>query len=199
IYREERDENGKTAWKPFSKVGARKAILNDLSPAATFIAYNYNTPVDVEAFEREAKRILKEVEDECGWMYATLAQASEDEAEAWAAKLRACKTSDEIRDLINSHRSVFGKINYTVWSDVFVCPDCTQEVVYWAAAVDKEAGKVHSEFPCPRCGAQLSKRNMERAWVIKYDKAIGQTIRQAKQIPVLINYSVGKKRYEKTP
>src|SRR5690606_37189629 len=65
--------------------------------------------------------------------------------------------------------------------------------------VDKEAGKVHSEFPCPRCGAQLSKRNMERAWVIKYDKAIGQTIRQAKQIPVLINYSVGKKRYEKTP
>src|SRR5690606_26480895 len=35
IYREERDENGKIVWKPFSKVGARKAILNDLSPAAT--------------------------------------------------------------------------------------------------------------------------------------------------------------------
>ncbi|MEJ5198961.1 MAG: hypothetical protein WHX53_08565 [Anaerolineae bacterium] len=30
----------------------------DLSPAATFIAYNYNTPVDVAAFEAEAKRIL---------------------------------------------------------------------------------------------------------------------------------------------
>jgi hypothetical protein len=28
--------------------GARKAILSDLSPAATFIAYNYNTPVDVD-------------------------------------------------------------------------------------------------------------------------------------------------------
>src|SRR5690606_3907494 len=65
--------------------------------------------------------------------------------------------------------------------------------------VDKEAGKVHSEFPCPRCGAQLTKRNMDRAWVTKYDKAIGQTIRQAKQVPVLINYSVGKKRFEKTP
>ena len=34
------DEEG----KPFSKLGARRAILNDLSPAATFIAYNYNTP-----------------------------------------------------------------------------------------------------------------------------------------------------------
>jgi hypothetical protein len=27
--------------KKVSKLGARKAILNDLSPAATFIAYNY--------------------------------------------------------------------------------------------------------------------------------------------------------------
>ena len=43
------------------QTGARRAVLNDLSPVATFIAYNYNTPVDVDAFEREAKRILKEV------------------------------------------------------------------------------------------------------------------------------------------
>jgi hypothetical protein len=47
-------------------------VLNDLSPAATFIAYNYNTPLDVSEFEREAKRILKAVEDECGWMFATI-------------------------------------------------------------------------------------------------------------------------------
>ncbi len=40
---------------------------------------------------------------------------------------------------------------------------------------------------------------MERAWVTKFDKSINQTIRQAKQVPVLINYSVGKKRYDKTP
>ncbi len=40
-------------------------------PAATFIAYNYNTSVDVAAFEAEAKRILAEVEAECGWMYET--------------------------------------------------------------------------------------------------------------------------------
>ena len=37
-----------------SKLGARQAALNDLSPAATFISYNYNTPVDVVDFEREA-------------------------------------------------------------------------------------------------------------------------------------------------
>ncbi|MFP4394612.1 MAG: DNA methyltransferase, partial [Anaerolineales bacterium] len=34
------------APRSFSRLGARKAVLVDLSPAATFIAYNYNTPVD---------------------------------------------------------------------------------------------------------------------------------------------------------
>jgi DNA modification methylase len=208
IYQQETGENGKTVWKPFSKLGARRAVLNDLSPAATFIAYNYNTPVDVRAFEREAKCILKEVEEECGWMYRTL-HAGSVELKAlsieWAEKVKSCKTADEIRELLNTQHStlstgpIWGRINYTVWSDVFVCPECTQEVIFWEAAVDKEAGKVHSEFFCPHCGATLTKRNMDRAWVTKYDSAIGQTIRQAKQLPVLINYSVGKKRYEKTP
>lgn len=40
---------------------------------------------------------------------------------------------------------------------------------------------------------------MDRAWVTQFDKGIDQTIRQAKQVPVLINYSVGKQRFEKTP
>jgi len=203
---DETDESGKkrTVWKPFSRLGARRAVLNDLSPAATFIAYNYNTPVDVQAFEREAKRILKEVEEECGWMYRTLHTASfsteqRELGDEWAEKLKACKTAEEIRALLSPQSSVLGTINYTVWSDVFVCPECTQEVVFWEAAVDKEAGKVHDEFPCPHCGARLTKRAMDRAWVTKYDKAIGQTVRQAKQVPVLINYSVGSQRAEKEP
>lgn len=210
IYQQETDENGKTVWVPFSKLGPRRAVLNDLSPAATFIAYNYNTPVDVLAFEREAKRILKEVEEECGWMYRTLHTASfrteqRGLSDEWAEKLKACKTADEIRNLLSPQSSAlstgptWGRINYTVWSDVFVCPECTQEVVFWDAAVDKEAGKVHDEFPCPHCGARLTKRAMDRAWVTKYDKAIGQTVRQAKQVPVLINYSVGSQRAEKEP
>ncbi|ACL24029.1 DNA methyltransferase [Chloroflexus aggregans] len=198
IYRPEQDESGKTVWTPFSKLGARRAVLNDLSPAATFIAYNYNTPVDVRAFEREANRILKDVEAECGWMYATLATTNAHEAAMWAERLRACRTADDARALIASIPNR-GTINYTVWSDVFVCPECTEEVVFWQAAVDHEAGKVRDAFPCPHCGAILTKRTMERAWVTTYDRALGQTIRQAKQVPVRITYRVGNTRYEKAP
>ncbi len=173
ILQKETDESGKNVWKPFSKLGARKAVLNDLSPAATFIAYNYNTPVDVVAFEREAKRILAEVEEECGWMYETL------------------HTDGETK----------GKINYTVWSDVFLCPECAEEIVFWDAAVDKEAGKVRDIFPCPKCSAELTKRNMERSWITKFDSALNDSIKQAKQVPVLINYFLleQKGRFEKIP
>ena len=194
IFQQETDENGKTIWKPISKLGARRAVLNNLSPAATFIAYNYNTPVDVVAFKREAKRILEEVEAECGWMYRTFHASTKDTK----------AHEEEIRKVVVGETScpswiTLGTINYTVWSDVFVCPECTREVVFWEAAVDKSAGKVHDEFPCPHCGARLSKRTMQRAWVTRYDRAIQKTIRQAKQVPVLINYSTGKERFEKTP
>ena len=205
------EDTEKEVWVPFSKLGARRAVLNDLSPAATFIAYNYNTPVDVKEFEREANRILAEVEEECGWMYTTLHEPTPEELTAFTNAAET-GTVEALKGLIrgmdggtnttpaplagNQH---IGRINYTVWSDVFVCPECAGEIIFWEEAVDKEAGKVKDEFPCPHCGALLTKRKMDRAWVTKYDTAIGETIRQAKQVPVLINYTVGKKRHEKVP
>ena len=171
ILREEMDEYRKKIWMPFSKLGVRRVVLNDLSPAATFIAYNYNTPVDVEVFEKEAMRILKEVEKECGWMYETL------------------HTDGKIK----------GKINYTVWSDVFICPECSEEVIFGEAAVDEEAGKILDSFLCPHCKSHLTKRNMDRAWTTKYDAAIRKTVRIAKQVPILINYSVNGTKAQKSP
>ena len=44
------------------KWGTRKAILNDLSPIATFIAYNYNNKFDIDNYINEIKRINIELE-----------------------------------------------------------------------------------------------------------------------------------------
>lgn len=187
-------QNDEGKWVPFSKLGARRAILNDLSPAASFIAYNYNTPVDATTFKREADRILEEVEQECGWMYQTLHKPTADDL---STALDLVKTDPHH---LAQHKDLpWGRINYTVWSDVFVCPHCAQELVFWEAAVDKDAGKVKDEFPCPHCGAEVTKKKLDRAWTTFYDDAIHETVRQAKQVPVLINYSVGKARKEKSP
>jgi hypothetical protein len=170
ILQEETDADGKKVWKPFSKLGARRAVLNDLSPAATFIAYNYNTPVDVSAFEREAKRILREVEEECGWMYET-----------WHT---------------DSGRK--GKINFVVWSDVFLCSACSKEIVFLEAAVDNKNGQIKKVFLCPNCQAELTKRNIKHSWVKKFDSSIKKVIQQAKQVPVFINYTIaGKRNFKK--
>lgn len=160
----------------------RKAILSDLCPAATFIAYNYNTPVDAEEFEREAKRIIQEVEEECGWMYET--RHSEG------------TYKEQMSFLEDGKRA---RINYTVWSDVFVCPYCKNEYVFWDVAVNKENGKIRKQYQCPLCDATITKRECQRATKKFFDGAIQKEVTQVKQVPVLINYSVGGKRYEKKP
>lgn len=190
IMQQETGEDGKISWVPFSKLGTRRAVLNDLSPAATFIAYNYNTPVDVKEFEKEAKRILKEVEEECGWMYET-------------------KHTD----------GRMGKINYTVWSDVFVCPECMEEIVFWDVAVKIGEGVVLDDFQCPKCHQWLSKSpanpskeeskpvnqrrptssKVERSWITIHDDSINKTIKQAKQIPVMVSYIHDGKKFKKSP
>lgn len=161
----EEHERDKPEW------GARRVILGDLSPAATFIAGNYNLPFDVDAFATAAKRLLKEVEDEIGWMYETL----------------------------HTDGKTKGRINYTVWSEVFSCPECAGEVVFVEEALDEETKRVKKEFPCPGCGATVDKRALERLHVSRYDPVLGESVKAPKRVPVLISYNVGKSRYEKKP
>lgn len=166
---------------PNVKWGARKAILSDLSPAATFIAYNYNTPVDVVKFQTEAERILAEVEKEYGWMYET----------------QHVENGTVQTDITG--KPMLGRINYMVWSDVFICPTCSNELVFWDVAVDKEKGKVRDLFSCLHCSSSLKKRDCSRAQETHIDSRLNDTVTMAKRVPVLINYSMGKKRHEKTP
>lgn len=161
--------------------GARKAILSDLSPAATFIAYNYNTPVNVAEFQQEAERVLAECEKECVWMYETTHVADSN-----------------LQTRLDS-KPMKGRINYTVWSDVFICPTCSNDIVFWDVAVDKEHGKVKNCFLCPHCGRELKKTDCQRSHETHFDGGLNEIVTMAKQVPVLINYSVGKKRFEKTP
>jgi hypothetical protein len=71
------------------------------------------------------------------------------------------------------------------------------EVIFWKEAVDKETASVKDEFSCPNCLSMLNKRNLEKSWITKYDHFIQDTVRFAKQVPVVINYSAGRKRFQK--
>jgi len=168
-----------------SKVGMRAALLNDLGAASAFVAYNYNLPIDPDAFSTKANEVLSAVERECGWMYMTLHKPKPAQISAAQAAL------DEGHENLSDLPGVaWGTINYTVLSDVFICPHCASEVVFWETAVDKDAGKIRDSFPCLKCKATLTKSGIERAWETRMDRVLKKPLRQGKQVPVLINYSV---------
>lgn len=162
--------------------GARKVILNDLAPAATFIAHNYNASVDVAEFEEEAKRILRECDNECGWMYETT---------------HIDEHGHPIMGITGT--PIMGRINYTVWSDVFICPSCSSEMIYYDVAYIKEKKKMLDTFQCPHCKSALKKADCEAAKQSSQDVVTGELIETVRRVPVLINYFVGKKRFEKRP
>jgi DNA modification methylase len=171
ICEEATDTNGKTIWHPFSKLGARRAILNDLSTAAGFIAYNFNTPIDVNEFEKLARNLIANIESEYGWIYET-------------------------NHLKNG---VKGKVNYIIWSDVFLCPNCSSEIIFWESAVDHTSGKMKDSIQCPSCGTSQSKSDLDRVWESEFSQSDKAVIKKAKQIPVLINYMAEGGRHEKKP
>ena len=71
-YRKQLEAEWSQQGLPKPKWGARRAVLNDLGPAASFISANYTLPFEVTAFAKAARRLLIEAEKELGWMYETI-------------------------------------------------------------------------------------------------------------------------------
>ena len=167
---------------PDTQWGARHALLTDLSPAATFFAYNYNNSGDINNFASQAEQILNDCINECAWVYKT-------------------RHVDANGTPITNHsgKNIFGNINYTAWSDVLVCPTCSNEIIYWDAVVDPNTWKVTEIFTCPKCGSTLKKADCEKSKEAVYDEITHDSYFVIKRIPVLISYFVGKKRFSKKP
>ena len=159
--------------------GYRNAILSDLSPAATFIASNYNTCGNIDVFEKTTKSMLDKCKKIYGWMYET----------------RHTINSTYVNDITGKY--AMGEIIYTVWSDVFVCPSCSKEITFYDAKGADD--NVRGTFTCTHCGCQLTKRECSHAQISVFDDVLGQTVVMSKMVPVLINYVYANKRYIKVP
>ena len=152
------------------KEGARRSVISDLSPAATFISSNYNVPSDAANFRAEAEDLLSKVYDQLGWMYQTTDNAG-----------NACE------------------VKYFVWSDIFSCPSCTEELTFYDAAYDRATKKFSDEFDCASCGVRLKKKDLKRVYEKYFDVELKSVIERAKQKIVLRSYvdSSGRRLHEK--
>lgn len=125
----------------------RKALLCDISPAATFIAFNITTPVNALRYLDAVRKMLEITEDLEQKLYTT-----------------HCRTCGKVVPML-----------YMVWSYGMVCNFCQQEFVLWDVARDERArvkeSKIKTEFDCPHCGKLLKKRLLKKT--MRYPVQVG--------------------------
>lgn len=113
-------------------------ILNELSPAASFISYVFTKKVDVEKFTDAINVICHEVDELRRLLYTT--------------KCRECGASTEIL--------------YTVWSYEVECIHCSEVFVLWDYC--RKYGrtvrehKLLRDFACPNCRRMIRKSSLPR-------------------------------------
>ncbi len=169
-YRREYEAECRMSGREIPEWGIRKSVLADLSPAATYIAANYNSSVDIDAFERAATKLLTEFKEEFGWMYET-------------------STPDAGKVLME----------YTVWSEIFICHSCSGEIVFEQVAVDRDTYKILDEITCPHCGAVGRKEEMELVYENRIDPKSGDIRQVPKRVPTEIYYRRGSTLASKVP
>jgi len=180
-----------------SKAAPRKAILADISAIAGFIASTYTSHSTERELLQALDNTLSEVNDAYGYLLRTAHTG-------WRAN-----TTNERDAVVQKRSSGEGTINYTVWSEVYICPHCTKEVIYWQAAVRLFACEVAEVFNCPHCKTRLCKESkyekkhsatqVERCTESWFDPVLKKSVSRQKRMPVLISYEVNGTRFEKWP
>jgi DNA modification methylase len=171
VLQEEADENGRKVWTEFSAFGKRNAVLNDLSPLASFVASNYNSLSSFDDHIYEIEKLFKSIRKDQEHLY---------------------KTQDP-------ETGKFGIADFYIWSEVFTCPECSHEESLFELAVDKSTYKLVDKFPCPSCKADLSKDKLERVWTSTLVPT-GEIVKESKCDLVEVSCKFGgkQKRYRPT-
>jgi DNA modification methylase/transcription elongation factor Elf1 len=148
--------------------GKRQAICSDISPFGTFVASNYNKKINLLAVREEYEKIKHKLLQEYPNIYG-----------------------------VTENDKNIGETEYVVWSQVFSCPSCNNEIGFLTDCYDNTIGKVKSNFECSNCGRSLVKKELDIVEESVFDPIIDKVIKSNKYVPALISYKSGKKRLEK--
>jgi hypothetical protein len=168
VQRQKIEGDLKAVGMPPPQWGTRKVVLQDLSPVASFISANNNLEFIAEGYEELGKGLLRELSDSIGWMYETT----------------------------HSDGARIGRVDYTVWSEVFACSNCGHENIFLLADKISIEGQ-RDRIVCSSCNAEARKEEMEIAR--EYYNDGGEVRWRPKRFPVEIYYELGGKQFSKKP
>ena len=153
-----------------NSMGSRKVILNDLSPVATFIAYNCNRQADSIELSKELEDWLQKVQSSVGWVYET-----------------------------NHEGKRKGTISYSVWSQTVICPHCGKSMLFYDLTTAPGVKAKDREVKCLFCDVKEDKANFIKSITPIYDDVCGEQVSRIERHPIKIFYSFAGKTYEKEP
>ena len=166
-------------------VGDRSAILIDLSPIATWIAYNYNNlPTSPETMKKYLS-IIDSVEKKFGWLYET-------------------ELPQEHKNLVESKDKKTSKtqVEHIFWECVIRCPNCHEKIGSNIIVEEKnraKASEVEDEvvedsedgnqtdgesFNCPSCNYSIPTKKMKRSAKTIWDPLLEKSIETTEWNPV---------------
>ncbi len=117
-----------------ARLSGRKAVLFDLSPAATSIAAGYTLPVHRDDLQAAAQELIKNLKAQCAWLYEVQAPGS----------------------------MLPSTLDYMIWSEQYRCPNCQAEFLFADVGFDFEKAAPVDVLHCPACDAQINSDHLER-------------------------------------
>ncbi|MEQ1883197.1 MAG: DNA methyltransferase, partial [Burkholderiales bacterium] len=134
-------------------LAGRRAILNDLSPAAIHLSWNHTRPCDPDSLAAAFDVISERLAPEFARLYGT---RHKDGGSA--------------------------TIHWTLWSTKHQCPKCSHKFLLWEV-MDRTTGRLGSAIKCPECRRSLKRADLPSlgsvpAW-IAYETSDGKRFEKA--------------------
>jgi 16S rRNA G966 N2-methylase RsmD len=160
----------------------RRAVLIDLSPAATHVA---------------AGHAARFTEAEIDAVAAIVAAVRRADRRSFAVPHRGHASRREAWNGRNGHedRRIRGDLEYLVWSEVWTCPDCGSDMVFGDAAYDPGTAKVAATVCCPGCRRLATKRNCRRRMEEYHDALLNCQAIRPRLVPLFAAYRARGRRY----
>lgn len=140
-----------------SRIVGSDVILNELSPAASFISNCFTGNIDADYYEEGVSKLLERVNETRLSLYST-----------------SCRECSKTTEII-----------FTVWSYRVKCTACSHDFVLWdecrSYGKTVKDHKILKEFPCPACNATIKKSRLSRTFsvpVMLGYKCCSSTIRE---------------------
>ncbi|HBG75210.1 MAG: hypothetical protein A2X25_12835 [Chloroflexi bacterium GWB2_49_20] len=117
-----------------ARLAGRKAVLVDLSPAATSIGAAHCRPIDTVELKAASQLLVNRLRKECGSLY----------------------------EVVDEKTLLHAEVDYVIWSEQYRCSNCLSEFLFAEAGYDLIKREPRSEVHCPKCDAAIDNLRLER-------------------------------------